>query len=88
MYTLTFCDTDGHLVAVVPGATALPRFLHARHNPDGNTGTIELSDDPTASDDDEAAFVTTFARVASSVWVHDEEFNCEDRAALFVRVAA
>ena len=88
MYTLTLCDRDGRLVAVVPGASVLPRFLHARHNPDGESGSIELSDDPTATDGDEVAFVTTFARVASSVWVHDEEFNCEDRGALFVRVPA
>jgi hypothetical protein len=74
-YNLTLCDLDGTLMAVVPEAPALPRFLHI-------TGqSVALSDDaePPA---DETDHVTTFARIASAVWVDD------DRNALFVRVAS
>jgi hypothetical protein len=74
MYNLTLCDLDGSLVACIPEAPVLPRFLHV------TAGAIALADSDTPTDVDPAEHVTTFRRVASSVWVDD------DRGALFVRV--
>jgi hypothetical protein len=72
-YALTLCDLDGSLVACVPEAPVLPRFLHV------TAGAIALSDE--AEPDETMDHVTTFARIASSIWIGDE------RDALFVRVA-
>ena len=73
-YTLTLCDLDGTLMAVLPDAPALPRFLHL------SAETVVGSDE--AEPAESADHVTTFARIASAVWVND------DRSALFVRVVA
>lgn len=73
MYNLTLCDPDGTLIAIIPAAPGLPRFLHI------TAATVALSDDrdaPTSPDP-----VTTYARIAS--------FRVDDdRDALFVRVDA
>ena len=75
-YSLTLCNPDGTLMAVVPDAPILPRFLHV------TAGAIALSDEAEPADELAADHVTTFARIASSIWVDDE------RNALFVRVVA
>jgi hypothetical protein len=76
-YSLTLCDPDGTLMAVVPEAPALPRFLHV------TAGAMQLSDEAEPADElGGVNHVTTFQRIASSVWIDDE------RDALFVRVVA
>ena len=74
MYNLTLCDLDGSLIASIPEAPVLPRFLHV------TADRIALAD--TAEPEPTGDHVTIFRRIASSVWVDD------DRGALFVRVPA
>jgi len=75
MYHLTLCDTNGRMLACLPDAPVLPRFLHMTD--DGMCVATDDSEQPVTME-----HVTTFKRVASSVWVDDE------RDALFVRVMA
>lgn len=79
MYNLTLCEPDGSLIASIPDAPLLPRFLHV------TAAAILLADDidpGNAFAADPAAHVTTYARIASSVWLDDS------RDALYCRVSA
>lgn len=80
MYTLTLIDPDGSLIAVAQ-SPGVPRFMHITKPATADEmGAIELSDNPEPDNDDALAEITSFARIASAVWVDDQ------RDALYVRV--
>ena len=81
-YALTMMDPDGTLIARLPEAPTLPRFIHMTDE------ACALTDD--AEPPPTAEHVTTFARVASSVWTAGDLSvgYIGQRDALFVRVRA